>query len=97
MADYRALIERGDLDRQGAFGDLEVVSVPEGAIDPATDGLRREAVGPILEAIERLRQDDDERRSMARRSLDTALAGLPEAVERIAAEVFMNTSCARFR
>lgn len=87
MADYRALIERGELDRQGAFGDLEVVSVPEGEIDLAVDGLRREAVAPILEAIERLRQDDDERRSMARRSLDTALAGLPEAVERIAVEV----------
>ncbi|MDP9143355.1 MAG: GTPase domain-containing protein, partial [Actinomycetota bacterium] len=87
MADYRALIERGELDRQGAFGDLDVISVPEGAIDLATDGLRRESVGPILEAIERLRHDDDERRSMARRSLDNALAGLPEAVERVAAEV----------
>jgi energy-coupling factor transporter ATP-binding protein EcfA2 len=87
MADYRALIERGELDRQGAFGDLEVVSVPEGAIDPASDGVRREDVGPILEAIERLRHDDVERRSVARRSLDSALAGLPEAVERIAAEV----------
>jgi len=87
MADYQALIERGELDRQGAFGDLEVVSVPEGAIDPASDGLRREDIGPILEAIERLRHDDVERRAVARRSLDTALAGLPEAVERIAAEV----------
>lgn len=87
MADYRALIERGELDRQGAFGNLEVVSVPEGAIDPITDGLQRGAVGPILEAIERLRQGVDERRSLARRSLDSALAGLPEAVERIAAEV----------
>jgi energy-coupling factor transporter ATP-binding protein EcfA2 len=87
LADYRALMERGELDRQGAFGDLEVVSVPEGMTDPVLDGLRREAVGPILEAIERLRQDDDERRAMARRSLETALAGLPEAVERIAAEV----------
>jgi len=87
MADYRALIERGELDRQGAFGDLEVVSVPEGAVDPVSDGLRREDIGPILEAIERLRHDDVERRSVARRSLDTALAGLPEAVERIAAEV----------
>jgi hypothetical protein len=87
LGDYRALIERGELDRQGAFGDLEVVSVREGATDPALDGLRREAVGSILEAIQRLRRDDDERRAMARRSLDTALAGLPEAVERIAAEV----------
>lgn len=87
MADYRALIERGELDRQGAFGDLEVVSVPEGAIDTASDGLRREDIGPILEAIERLRHDDIERRSVARRSLETALAGLPEAVEKIAGEV----------
>ena len=51
------------------------------------DGLQRDAVGPILEAIERLRQGADERRSLARRSLDSALAGLPEAAERIAAEV----------
>ena len=56
MADYRALIERGELDRQGAFGNLEVVSVPEGAMDPVIDGLQREAVGPILQAIERLRR-----------------------------------------
>jgi hypothetical protein len=87
MADYRGLIERGELDLQGAFGNLEVVSVPEGALDPATDGLQRQAVEPILDAIERLRRDDEERRSIARRSLDNALAGLPEAVERIAAEV----------
>jgi len=87
MADYRSLIERGELDRQGAFGNLEVLSVPEGAIDPGTDGLQRQAVGPILEAIERLRRGDEERRSLARRSLDNALAGLPEAVEKIAAEV----------
>ena len=87
MADYRALIERGDLDRQGAFGDLEVVSVPEGAVDPATDGLQTPAVAPILDAIEQLRQGAEERRALARRSLESALAGLPEAAERIAAEV----------
>ena len=87
MADYRALIERGDLDRQGLFGDLRVVSVPEGAIDPAIDGLERSSVAPILEAIEQLRHGLEERRALARRSLDSALAGLPEATEKIAAEV----------
>lgn len=87
MADYRALLERGELDLQGVFGDLVVVSVAEGAIDPSTDGLARGSVVPILEAIERLRHDDAQRRSIARRSLEGALAGLPEAVERIAAEV----------
>jgi energy-coupling factor transporter ATP-binding protein EcfA2 len=87
MADYRTLIERGELDRQGAFGDLEVISVREGAIDPDTDGLQAEVARPILDAIERLRHDVDERRSVARRSVDNALASLPEAVEKIAAEV----------
>jgi hypothetical protein len=87
MADYRALIERGELDRQGAFGDLELVAVTEGAIDQSIDGLQRESVEPIREAIERLRHGQQERRSVARRSVDNALAGLPEAVEKIAAEV----------
>ncbi len=87
MADYRALLQRGDLDLQGAFGDLDVVSVAEGAVDPSIDGLTRESVAPILGAIERLRHDADQRRAIARRSLDNALAGLPEAVERIAVEV----------
>lgn len=87
MADYRALIQRGELDRQGAFGELEVVSVAEGAVDPSIDGLSRESVAPILEAIERLRHDSEQRRAIARRSLDNALAGLPEAVEPIAVEV----------
>ena len=87
MADYQALIDRGDLDRQGVFGNLHVVSVPEGAVDPAIDGLQRATVAPILEAIEQLRHGLDERRALARRSLESALAGLPEAVEKIAAEV----------
>jgi hypothetical protein len=87
MADYQALIERGDLDDQGVFGHLDVVSVLEGAIDSATDGLQREAIAPILDGIKRLREGVDERRSLARRSLEGALAGLPTAVEAIAAEV----------
>ena len=87
MADYESLIERGDLNRQGAFGHLDVVSVPEGAIDLGTDGLQRGSIAPILEGIERLREGVEERRSLARRGLERALAGLPEAVERIAAEV----------
>ena len=87
MADYQALIERGELGGQGAFGRLDVVSVPEGAIDPVTDGLQRDAIAPILDGIKRLREGVDERRSLARRSLDSALAGLPAAVEPMATEV----------
>jgi energy-coupling factor transporter ATP-binding protein EcfA2 len=86
MADYRALLNKGGLDSQGAFGGLEVVSVPEGALDTARDALEVGAIVPIAGAIERLRDDDAARRAVARRGLVTALEGLPESVEEIAAE-----------
>ncbi|MGH8926789.1 MAG: hypothetical protein ACRDWH_00440, partial [Acidimicrobiia bacterium] len=87
LADYRALLERGDLDQQGVFGRLEVVIVPEGALDQSIDGLDRGAVAEILEAMERLRADREQRRDLARRSLGRALQGLPAAVEKVAAEI----------
>ncbi len=87
LADYRHLLERGQLDEAGAFGPLEVVPVLEGAIDPAADALDATAVAPLRDAFDRLVADDAARRAMAKRSLAAALAGLPEAVAEIAAEV----------
>ena len=87
IADFRALLDRAELDRLGAFGPLEIVTVPEGAIDVAIDGLDRSAIQPILAGIETLRSDQEKRRSVIRRSLDNALQGLPAAVEEVAAEV----------
>ncbi len=87
IADFRALLDRAELDQLGAFGPLEVVTVPEGAIDPTNDGLDRAAIRPILAGIESLRADQHERRAVVRRSLDNALRGLPAAVEEVAAEV----------
>ncbi|HEU4750767.1 MAG TPA: GTPase domain-containing protein [Acidimicrobiia bacterium] len=87
IADFRALLDRAELDRLGAFGPLEIVTVPEGAIDAAIDGLDRSAIQPILAGIETLRSDQEKRRAVIRRSLDNALQGLPAAVEEVAAEV----------
>jgi energy-coupling factor transporter ATP-binding protein EcfA2 len=87
LADYRHLLERGQLDGAGAFGALEVVPVLEGAVDPSTDALQAAAVSPLRDALDGLVADGEARRAMARRSLDAALAGLPEAVAEIAAEV----------
>lgn len=84
LADYRALLRRGGLDNQGAFGDLEVVSVVEGALDAEHDALAALAISPIVSAIEKLRGDDAARRAVARRGLITALEGLPGGVEEIA-------------
>lgn len=87
IADFRALLDRAELDHLGAFGRLEIVTVPEGSIDTANDSLDQRAVRPILTGIESLRADQKERRRVVRRSLDNALRGLPVAVEEVAAEV----------
>lgn len=87
LADYRHLLERGRLEERGAFGALEVLPVVEGAVDPAGDALDATAVAPLREAFDRLMADEVSRRELARRSLAAALAGLPAAVEEIAAEV----------
>jgi energy-coupling factor transporter ATP-binding protein EcfA2 len=86
-ADYRNLLERGRLEAAGAFGPLEVVPVAEGALDLALDALDATAVAPIREALDRLMADDVARRDLARRSLEAALAGLPDAVGEVAREV----------
>ena len=86
LADYRHLLERGQLDASGAFGALEVVPVLEGAMDPAADALDASAIAPLRDAFDRLVADDAARRAMATRSLASALAGLPDAVAEIAAE-----------
>ncbi len=87
LADYRHLLERGDLVAAGAFGALEVLPVLEGALDPDRDALDAAAVAPLREALDRLMADQVGRREIARRSLAAALAGLPPAIEEIAREV----------
>jgi energy-coupling factor transporter ATP-binding protein EcfA2 len=87
LADYRNLVERRGLGQAGAFGALEIAPITEGAIDADADALLPEAVAPIRQALDRLVADEDERRALARRSLEGALAGLPSAAEEIAAEV----------
>ena len=86
-ADYRHLLERGKLADAGAFGPLEVVAVEEGALDPEHDALDGASVAPIRDALDRLVADEVERRGLARRSLDAAIAGLPPAVEEVAREI----------
>ncbi|MBW3612344.1 MAG: GTPase domain-containing protein [Chloroflexi bacterium] len=87
LADYRHLLERRGLGDAGAFGRLEVVPVPEGAIDPDRDALDAGAVAPVRAALDRLLANEEERRGLARRSLAAAIDGLPETVEEVAREV----------
>jgi energy-coupling factor transporter ATP-binding protein EcfA2 len=95
IADYRTLLERGSLADAGAFGRLEVVPVLEGATDAEHDALAAAAVAPIREALDRLMADEVARRTLARRSLAAALAGLPPAVDEVAREVDEEQAAAR--
>jgi energy-coupling factor transporter ATP-binding protein EcfA2 len=63
---------------------IELVSIDEGALDPAIDGLARDAVEPIRRRIDALGVDRDARRALAARALSGSLAGLAPLVERVA-------------
>ena len=69
------LLERGTQWRTA--GTLEVVAVPEGAIDAQHDALAAEAIAPVREALDRLVDSSEERRALARRGLAGALRGVP--------------------
>ncbi|MGQ0608848.1 MAG: dynamin family protein [Chloroflexota bacterium] len=85
---YRLLLERFRLTEQAASsGTLDVVAVPEGALDPERDALEAEAVTSVREALDRLVASSEERRELARRGLAGALRGVPEAVEAVAGQI----------
>jgi energy-coupling factor transporter ATP-binding protein EcfA2 len=63
---------------------LEIVAIPEGALDPSIDGLDRAAVAPIRERIDALGADREARRELAARALAGSLAGIAPLAERVA-------------
>jgi len=95
ISDYRRLLDKGDFADAGAFGKLEVVPVPEGALDPERDALDARAIAPIRAALDRLVANDAERRELARRSLAAALEGIPAGIEEMAREVEDEQAAAR--
>jgi len=87
VADYGAMLRHGRLEEAGVFGNLAVVPVAEGALEPGRDALAADAIAPVRDALARLTADEAARRALARRSLTAALEGLPAAVEEVAREV----------
>ena len=85
--DYRELLQRGGVTEQAASGTLEVVTVPEGSLDPERDALDGDAVSPVRDALDRLVVSGEERRELARRGLVGAMSGVPESVEAIAGQI----------
>jgi hypothetical protein len=82
VADFRELLERA-----GANGAADVVTIREGALDPERDALDADAIAPLREALDALVASAAERREVARRGLVAAMHGVPHAVEVIAREI----------
>ena len=88
LADVRRLLTQAGLDEaQSGVDDgpaREIVTVPEGALDPAGDRLATDAIAPVLSEIARLRADRDARIALAARALTGSLTGLGESIDQIA-------------
>lgn len=65
-------------------GPIDLLAIPEGALDPLTDGVEKTTVAPIRARIDALGADRDARRALASRALAGGLAGLAPLVERVA-------------
>jgi len=65
-------------------GALQVLPIPEGAVDDHIDGLTSEAVAPLRARIDALGRDRDARRALAARALAGSLAGLAPLLQRVA-------------
>jgi energy-coupling factor transporter ATP-binding protein EcfA2 len=64
--------------------EVPLVAVTEGDVEPATESLRHQPVAPVLDRVEELRSDRDERRSVAARALAGSIAGLAPLLDAVA-------------
>jgi energy-coupling factor transporter ATP-binding protein EcfA2 len=80
LEDIKRLLAEAGVQTEG----VELVSIPEGATDPAIDGLASDAVAPVRGRIDALGADREARRALAARALAGSLAGLAPLVERVA-------------
>ena len=80
LEDITRLLADAGIQTEG----VELVSIPEGATDPSTDGLSRDAVAAVRQRIDALGADREARRALAARALAGSLVGLAPLVDRVA-------------
>lgn len=83
LGDIERLLADNGIQRE----NLELVSIPEGALDPEIDALAASAVAPVRARMDALGADRDARRALAMRALAGSLEGLAPLVERVADDV----------
>ena len=80
-------VDARGLDAAGGDNDggtLQLLAIPEGALDERVDGLAADAVAPLRARIDALGRDRDARRALAARALAGSLAGLAPLLQRVA-------------
>ena len=85
VEDFRRLIVEHGLSSQGVDTDLVVIPVHRDALDESISGLQRSSVLPLIETLDRLVEDDQQRKDLARRALISAVAGLDQPLAEIEA------------
>jgi energy-coupling factor transporter ATP-binding protein EcfA2 len=83
LEDTSRLLEEAGIQLEG----LQLISIEEGSLDPAIDGLTAAAVAEVRARIDALGADRDARRALAERALAGSLAGLAPLVERVADDI----------
>ena len=82
VADARRLL--GQAGTPGAHLPMDLIVIGEGDVDPRVSGLARDKARPLLDRIERLAGQADERRAVATVALAGALKGLAPLAHAIA-------------
>ncbi|HEX6675890.1 MAG TPA: GTPase [Actinomycetes bacterium] len=84
MADCRRRFAEAGFEGAGPRGELPFLGVVEGARDATVDGLDAAAIEPLRRALEELAADPRALGAVKAAALRGAMAGLPDAVERLA-------------
>ena len=82
LSDARRLLAEAGM--READNTLDLMTVTEGDVDPRVNGLARDRVRPLLDRIEQLASEKDERRAVAVDSLAGAVRGLAPLVHNVA-------------
>ena len=82
LSDARRLLAEAGM--READDTLDLMAVTEGDVDPRVNGLARDKVRPLLDRIEQLASERDERRAVAVDSLAGAVRGLAPLVHNVA-------------
>ena len=83
LSDAGRLLERSG-SAEGTRAAIELIPVGEGEVDPSVNGLSRRAVRPLLQRIERLVAESEERHRLATEALAGAVRGLAPLVHCVA-------------